>query len=189
MTTIVNQCIEYINNNYEEIVNAVDTQFTVTKEFITAKILCEVRKYITPIPEHFVWENDGCPYDYSGIIRVDGVVDLNQTLYEFLENELTGAKKATYISNYGFHYTTYGDILSYFTLEIAEYILQKTTKQYLEEKLDVCLSEQEFQDVMDDCHDIIYDECIASDFFLWEGAIEFLNIGERSLISIAKKGA
>ena len=183
----VDDFIKYIEDNNENISKKVNEQFELSKDFIRAKLLREIRDYLSPIPVHYEWAHDGCPYDYSGIIIEDGLVDTDQTISEFLENEYTGSKEATYISGMGFHHRHYGEDLSYLTLEIAGDIMRSSIRMQLKEAFNCKLSDTIFSDIMDICHDDIYDNCIAYDFFSHEPAIEFVGIGDRKLSQLIKK--
>ncbi len=183
----VKKYIDYIEANYMEMAKNVNKQFELSKEFIRASIIREIREYLTPIPVHYEWKLDDCPYDYSGIIIQDGYVSLNQTVTSFLENEYTGDKEATYESGRGFNYLTYGDELGYFTMSIAGEILYSSVKNQLEQKFNTDISDELFEEVMDYSHDAVYDYCLASDFFSSDGAIEFVCIGDMTLRHIVNK--
>ena len=88
--------IEYVDSNTEKIASYVNSCFEQSKDFIRAKLIREIRGYIIPPPVHYVWEYDGNPYDCSGIIVENGVIDLNQTVKEFLENEYSGNQEPTF---------------------------------------------------------------------------------------------
>lgn len=179
--------IDYIEANYMQMAQNVNKQFELSKEFIRASIIREIKEYLTPIPIHYEWELDDCPYDYSGIIIQDGYISLNQTVSSFLENEYTGDKEATYESGMGFKYWTYGDKLEYLTRNIGEEILQSSVKYQLEQKFDTVISDEIFELVMDCSHDKVDDYCLSGDFFFCNTAIDFVGIGDMSLRQIVNK--
>jgi len=181
MEDMIDRYSNYIEEHAEEIINKVNSQFELSKEFIRAKFLHYIKQYLKPIPEHFEWYDDGCPYDHSGELIQTGYINLNQTISEFLENEYTGDKEPTYESGWGFRYLTYGDDLSQLAMEIGETIMQNTMQQILEEAFNKTISEDLFTEIMDISHDTIYDECLAGDFFFYEVAVEFTNIGHLRL--------
>ena len=181
--------IEYVNSNTENIANYVNSSFEETKDFIRAKLIREIRGYITPPPAHYVWEYDGNPYDCSGIIVESGVINLNQTVKEFLENEYSGNHEATYTSGMGWNYNTYGDELSCDTLEIGCGIMLSAIRRCIETEFSITLSDDEFEQIKVSCgeFDPIYDNCFASDFFHAEFAIEFVGIENIKLADIQLK--
>lgn len=178
--------INFINTKNDKIAEYVNECFYSSKDFIKEKLIEQIRKYLTPLPIHYEWEDDGCPYDISGQIRPNGKISLNQTISEFLENEYSGNKEATYISGMGFYYNSYGDELSYFTTKIAAEIMFSAIQKYIENHFYITISEEEFQLIRDKCEgfDDIYDNCLAFDFFSYEPAIEFTDIGNILLSQI-----
>ena len=178
--------IEYINTHVEEIAEYVNSFFEKRKNFIRARLIREKRKFIESPIEHYVWKSDGNKYDHSGILVEDGYVSLDQTVTDFLENEYTGGKNATHMSGMGWSYPTYGDDLSYLTIELGSELMFAAIKNYLENSFSIVLSDQDFLKIQEECCDFdeIYDNCKASDFFSAELAIEFVGIGNLRLIDI-----
>lgn len=177
----------YIREHLDEIVKMIDDQFLLSKDFIRAKLIKEIKTYLSPIPVHYEWMYDGCQYDRSGILIEDGYIDINQTISEFLENEYNGNKTASFMSGCGFFYDTYGNELSYCTFEIAGDILYCTVRRVLEESYHTNLSDESFEELMDEWHDEIYTNCLAYDFFSYEPVIEFVGIGDIKLFQLIEK--
>ena len=173
--------INYINEHVQEIANGINKHFHLSKDFIRIKLTHHIQKRLSPLPVHYEWYHDDCPYDHSGYLKQCGFISLNQTVLEFLENEYTGDKEATYESGYGFRYLTYGDLLFYDINELSESILQSYIKNHLEKTFEQTLSDNLFEFIIDECHDEIYNECLAFDFFSWEVAIEFVDLTNISL--------
>lgn len=119
VTESMQQCIDYIKQNEDEIAEYVNSLFLAQKDVIREQLLESLAAMLNPIPTHYEWRSNDCPYDYSGELYEDGKVSLEQTVSEFLESEYTGASRATYVSHYGLSYNTYGDSLSDDTLEIG----------------------------------------------------------------------
>lgn len=93
--------VKYVYSNTEKIVNAVNNNFKQSKEFIKAELIKTIKNFLNPIPKHYDWEVDYNPFDYSGVIVENGIIDLNQTVLNFLNEEYTGNKVATYLSGMG----------------------------------------------------------------------------------------
>ena len=153
---------------------------------IREQLLESLAAMLNPIPTHYEWHSNDCPYDYSGELYEDGKVSLEQTVSEFLENEYTGASRATYVSHYGLSYNTYGDSLSDDTLEIGCSIMTDGIKDFVQRNAGIpCerFSREEFFDIKTECNefDPIYDECRASDFFWATAAVEFAGIDKMTL--------
>lgn len=179
--------VEYVNSHVEEIAKYVNDCFEESKDSIREELIEIISGYLTPIPTHYVHEDDDNPYDHSGVIVEDGDVSLDQTISDFLENEYSGNQEATFMSHMGWNYNTYGDELSDETIRIAGDIMFPAIKRYIEKHFNISLSDEEFEDIRFKCFDSIYDECIASDFFFVAPAIEFVNIGNIKLTDIVEK--
>lgn len=178
---IINQ---YIEDNCEEIAEKVDEYFVWSKGMIRERVIAEIKSYLESVPEHYDWEPSNCTYDCSGKIVENGKVDLNQTISEFLENEHTGTRESTYISGYGYDYPTYGDDLSVLTNEIGQELLIESIKETLENALALDLSDD---GIRSSNYDSIYEDSLANEFLFWEGAIEFLGIGNVKLSVLVEK--
>lgn len=176
VTESMQQCIDYIKQNEDEIAEYVNSLFLAQKDVIREQILESLAAMLNPIPTHYEWRSNDCPYDYSGELYEDGKVSLEQTVSEFLESEYTGASRATYVSHYGLSYNTYGDSLSDDTLEIGCSIMTDGIKDFVQRNAGIpCerFSREEFFDIKTECNefDPIYDECRASDFFWATAAV------------------
>lgn len=167
-----------IEEDHERIAKLVNVRFEETREIIKEKLLSSIKEMITPVPKHYVWRYDGCPYDYSGHLKEQGYVSLDQTISQFLENEYTGYSRATYVSHCGLYWCNWGDDLSDKTGDIGYEIMQQVIIEYLTEKLGREVSDEEISDAN---WDPVYDLCYASDFFFYEAAVEFVGIGNISL--------
>lgn len=181
---------EYVDNNIDEIVRYVDEQFHKAKDFLKVKLVRELRNYLTPVPVHYVFKESQCSYDCSGELVKDGIVSLNQTVNDFLENEYSGTKVATYISGMGWSYQKYEDELHYYTIELAADIMFPAIRNCIEQHFNKKMSDEQFKAIKEECggFDDIYDNCIASGFFFCYPAIEFTGIGKIKLTDIVEKG-
>ncbi len=179
--------VVYAEDHCLEIAGHVNDCFDKKKDWIREELLTGIRGLLEPVPAHFVWYRGGCPYDFSGELRKDGLVDLDQTVSDFLEHEYTGGSIATYESGCGLQWMTYGDGISYDTLEFAENIMQEGIREFLEGEFGEEIPQDVFEEVINTVHDCIYDECVACNFFFWEGAVEFAGIGEMTLSEVVKK--
>lgn len=178
--------VKYVNSHEDEIAKYVNDCFEASKDVIRTTLMREIREYITPIPYHYDWQYDENPYDFSGEIVRNGYISLDQTIASFFEDEYTGDREATYISRMGFRYMTYGDELSYVTMQMASDIMFSAIKECIENQFNISLSDEELEDIRDNCRsfDPIYDECLASDFFFYESAINFVGIGNIKLTEL-----
>ena len=183
---IMDKYIEYVNTNTENIANYVTSCFEASKDLIRAKLIKEIKEYITPPPTHYVWEYDDNPYDCSGEIIEDGVVNLNQTVKEFLENEYSGNQEPTFTSGMGWHYNNYEDELHYYTIELAADIMNSAIRRCIETKFSVSLSDDDLEQIKESCDefDEIYENCTAFDFFCSCFAVEFVGIENMKLTDI-----
>ena len=85
-----------IEEDCENIAALVNIRFEEGKDLIRTQVLSKIKKMLTPVPPHFDWHYDGCPYDFSGALDKNGHVSLKQTVSSFLENEYAGYSTATY---------------------------------------------------------------------------------------------
>ncbi|MEG1924157.1 MAG: hypothetical protein RR415_00265 [Ruthenibacterium sp.] len=173
--------IDFASKHIESISEEVNRTFNKEKTLIKAKILSEIKKMITPVPSHLEWKRGGCSYDASGELFEGGLVNMSQTVNDFLGEEYSGSTIATYTSGCGLSFCTYGDSLSDETMEIGEDVMWRCIRQCLEKAFQESVNDETFGEVMDSVHDDIYDNCLAADFFCWESAIEFVEIGELTL--------
>ena len=183
---LINKCILYINENCDEVCEYVNIIFEQNKEYIKQSIIKKIQKYLKGDIIHYEWYYDGCPYDFSGDLRKNGKIDLEQNIFDFLENEYTGGWEATYTSHNGKNYITYGKDLSYTTLELADSILRSSVKELLEKHFMAKLSKDEFEYIMDETFDDIYCDSIAYDFFLWGTPIAFCDLEKTKLNDVIK---
>lgn len=179
--------IENIKDHTVEIAKKINEQFELEKDSIKKQLLDEIKGYITPVPSHYEWTRGDCPYDDSGEIYVDGLVSLDQTIADFLENEYTGEKEATYQSRHGFYYECYGDQISYLLKEIKENIVQKTVKKYVEELFGEEISEDDLFRIFEEYYSEIYAESIAFDFDFYGDAVKFTGIQNMKLSELVEK--
>lgn len=185
LDTNIQQYANYVNSHVEEIARCVDARFEKDRIQIKGKIVEEIKSYITPLPVHFEIKRDNNPFDRSGVLVEDGDVTLNQTIMDFLQNEYTGNKTATYMSGMGWSYDTYEDELGYLTLEMSYEIMILTIREHIESHYCVKLSDDEFEDIKCACYDFddIYMDCIANEFCCPLEAIKFVGIGDIKLSS------
>lgn len=178
------RCAEFINSHADEIVQYVDKVLLDFMPELKDKVLDKIKEYLDPRPKRFDWVDNGDPYDYSGEIRENGYISLNQTLESFLE-EYTGAKEATYVSSYGWRYTTYGDEIADFIFPIVCALMKDSVFEFLENKLNSTFSEDEKQDILFECKDfdLIYDGSLANNFFAYESSQEYLEIDNNLMLS------
>lgn len=168
--------IELIRDHTKEIAQKINEQFELEKDSIKEQLLEEIRGYITPVPKHYEWTRGDCPYDDSGEIYVDGLVSLDQTIAEFLENEYTGEKEAVYQNRHGLRYETYGDRIENLTRNIGFDILKKITCEYAEKLLSTAISGEDFMKILEKYNYEIYVDSMAFDFIFYERAIRFVRI-------------
>lgn len=75
------------------------------------------------MPAHYEWECGPEYWDSSGELREDGVADEQQSVWNFLENEYTGAWTPTFVSGHGKSWTTYGDLFDTDVSELWDYVV------------------------------------------------------------------
>ena len=66
VTESMQQCIDYIKQNEDEIAEYVNSLFLAQKDVIREQLLESLAAMLNPIPTHYEWRSNDCPYDYSG---------------------------------------------------------------------------------------------------------------------------
>ena len=181
--------VDYVESHTKELTECVNNEFDNQKDSLRKLFLKAIKGRLNNT--HYEWEMEyeDNPYDYSGIIEEKGTISLNQTINEFLENEYTGERTPTYASGYGWHYETYEDDLSKYSLELACDILNNVVRACLEKQFNVTISDDELEDIRWECNcfDDIYSESITCDFFCASELVKFVGIGDIKLKDISKK--
>lgn len=186
VTENMQKCINCIKQNEDEIAEYVNSLFLAQKDDIREQLLEDLAAMLDPIPTHYEWRSNDCPYDYSGELYEDGKVSLDQTVSEFLENEYTGAKRASYVSHCGFFFDKYGEPFSDGTLDIAWSIMTDGIKEFVEKKTGISceqFTDDDFDEIQIECNsfDPIYMNCYAFDFFSAIPPVEFVGIDKMTL--------
>lgn len=185
---MLNNLAQYINSNTEILAELINDYFDKKKIFFRNSIINTLRSYIEPLPAHYVWVRGDNVHDSSGKLIEDGKISLDQTISSFLENEYSGNTDATYEKGEGLHYNTYGDELQYEINELAGNIMGEAICEHIKDQFGVVLTDEDFEYLQDACDDFqdIYDECIVFDFFAYEAAIEFSELGGFTLMQLIK---
>ena len=135
--------IEYVNNNTESLASYVDTCFEEEKETIKADLIALIKSKITPPPKHYELN------DHSGELVEElveaGVVDLNQTVVDFLQNEYTGDWE------WDKKWMTYDDDMSFNTDTWGTTIMYSAICRRIESEFSVSLSDDELEQISDSC--------------------------------------
>lgn len=177
------QYIDYMVDHFEEICKAIDDAFEKRKPEIIERLSGLLSAELGDGNlTHYEWYKDDCYWDDSGNVREDGLVDLDQTVEEFL-HELTGTWIATFESHHGKSYDRYSDSFSYDTLDLGEEIMSDAILQ--------CLSKafpgKEWDDenlldgIRDVMHDPFYNNTRTYEFFDAEGAFDFAGLMDKPL--------
>ena len=171
----------YITDHAKELGAKVNKKFEEYKADIREQLLCEIQDYLTDGAIHYEWTEESwdMPYDHSGSLIMSGEISLDQTVSEFLKDEYTGNKRASFMSGCGWFYDTYSEPFSELTREIGWHILCEVLKQEAIIFLGSDFNEESFDDWCCDCDfDPVYDESLSSDFFFSECAVDFAEIGD-----------
>lgn len=132
------------------------------------------------------WD-DWCTWDCSGEIRPNGHIDLNLTIEDFLENELTGARMATFTSGCGWNYLTYGDDIEDDIRDWSYNVMRDAIQESIEKEFDVSMPDKELDNVfytIDDAIEEISEESEVNEFFWWNHAVDVVGIGNVKLKDI-----
>lgn len=159
------------NDNKEEIFIKVENFFETNDDcilkFLSATL--KIKYFGSKIPEHYTWVRGDCYYDYSGKLKKDGEIDINISLYSFLEDEYTGASEATFISGCGLRYENYDDELGYYSRDISNYIINEVVHGLIDGlgyEITEDIEEYIYWHAFDIVHDEIYDNTKAQSCFM-----------------------
>ena len=64
--------------------------------------------------------------------------------------------------------------------------MYNSVKSQLENVFDTTITDELFSEIMDECYDTIYTECLADDFFSYEMPVDFAGIGQMKLTQLIK---
>jgi len=136
--------------------------------------------------QNLIWEYDDCPYDFSGVVKQDGMLSHDITLEDFFEKH-TGNWTATYNSGYGKHWETFLDDISYESLNVGEDIMWSILYPKMYE---ICsdLTEDEIWVIRDDIHDDFYDN--TKTFYYFNGfdlSEDILNMQYNDFVKLANE--
>lgn len=176
--------VQYIEDHLKEVCQAVDDKIEESSDEIEKQIFDYIKKHVKADTKHLEWDFDGCPYDHSGILVEKGTIDLSQSLGVFLNEEYTGQRIPTFESGCGWHYECFEDLLSELTIDIAENILKKITRAFIEKHFGIQLNEDIFDEILDKVHDLIYYDTLVSSFFSSEFVLEWLAIEDITIQEI-----
>ena len=153
--------------NFDDICAEIEQEFRKKKKDLRAYLAILIGHICSwgNMPEHFVWVNDNCPYDHSGILKEAGQIPKDISISDFLSKEYTGAKMPTFMSGRGWDYEKYNDELSYYTQEMAEDIMKSVISRHV--NFDSIDNDFLFYDAI---HDMFYDNTPTCNFF-WAEAI------------------
>ena len=117
------------------------------------------------IPPHYELEDDGDPYDHSGVLVEKGVIaPAETTVAEFLD-EYTGEKEATYMPGHGWRYLRYSDEMSFSFGEVAAGIVKGVIRRHIDTSRFAEYDEWFFWDKV---LDVFIKETLADRFFTAE---------------------
>lgn len=168
--------INYINDNLDSIINEINNKFLSSIQEIKRNMLDIINDYINPIPAHFEFFYN----EYMGIYTYieNGKIDITKTIEEFLIFE--------HINEGGIGYSTYEDKFSRETTEMGEAIMLQSIKDNLSNYFNVVFDEDLFKNIIYECYDDIYQDCLAFDFASGVRAAEFVCISNIKLNKIQK---
>lgn len=158
-------CKNLIDYNLCDIVNFIKQYLTDNKTEISNKIFTILRDTILTYKDHYTWECGDCEYDYSGEINRDGNIDTSISILNFLENEYTGEKFATYVSNYGWHYETCGDVFTQDTSHYMYELMLDLIVKFFDIYCCTVINKDDLFDLTDDVYEgteICYFDCIET---------------------------
>ena len=171
-------------NIFREVEEFFETNNDCILKFLSAVL--KIKYFDLEIPEHYTWVRGDCYYDYSGKLKKDGTIDVNISLYQFLEDEYTGASEATYESGCGLRYETYDDELAYYSRDISAYIIGEVICKLIDSlgyEISEDLKGNIYWRAFDIAHDEIYDNtkaqsCFKTTWYLDEEYMEHISLSE-----------
>lgn len=185
--------VDCIYDHDKEIVIYINKQFNESKIEIREDILNKIKDFLSPIPDHYRWKYDGCPYDFSGKLVKKRKINLDQTILDFLKNEYTGKREESHCrgfnDNFKYYFPKYKDLLIDFTIPYANNFVCQCIHKYLNIHFQTNISGTDFKNIMDECCiiDEIYCDSITEYFISAERLLKYLKIGKMKLSELMEK--
>lgn len=155
------------DNRFKEVEEFFETNDDCILKFLSA--ILKIKYFDSGIPKHYTWVRGDCCYDYSGELKEDGIIDISISLYQFLEDEYTGASEATFISGCGLRYENYDNELGYYSRDISSYIINEVVHGLIDGlgyEITEDIEEHIYWHAFDIVHDEIYDNTKAQSCFM-----------------------
>lgn len=163
---------DFVNTNLDAIIDYINQTLPEFKCYITDRVVEELKSYVRPLPNHYVWSPDKTLA--FGKYIVDGTVNLNQTVHNFLETEYKVDIFAG-TTGFGTYGTEFGNFVQRLGLELKTLIV----KRYMENTLNIVLTEEDVEEVKECCTD--YDEFfddICFDFYGYGDTLDFIGLAD-----------
>ena len=115
---IVADAMDIYAEKKEEITNSIENTLSKEKPIVYAYLSFLARNYYNETRTHYDIDFSNCDWDMSEEIFPNGYIDIDKTLYEYLE-EKTGSREPSFERRRGWNYRTIDDDLSEETLDIG----------------------------------------------------------------------
>lgn len=146
---IVMDIYGYIEQNLDDIINYINSELPDMHSYIANRVISEIRSYLSPLPYHYKWQKDSYRRNSGKLVR-DGIISLNQTVGNFLEEEYTDASSATIVGGSWLHTMTYMDKLNDFVLDLGLELRLALTMRYIENNTGLVLGNYD-ADMISEC--------------------------------------
>lgn len=114
---------------------------------------------------HYDLDFTGCIWDHSGEIYKEGMINLEDTVFYVLNEELTGNKEPSFSSKYGWNWLNYSDSLCEDVSELANDIMLTAIRNYFKEIDEEFINFSEDGNDNDDILEELYDKSMTTNYF------------------------
>ena len=145
--------IDYYQNHQNDFIQLINSHKNSFIKNLRKKIYSQFKFwfsfYESPM-NHFEWEYNNDPFDFSGDIYPDGFISFHQPILSFL-NEHTGDRTPTYCSYNGWYFPTYSDSLNEIIESFALDFLCDFFFNFFSVHFNTSLDTDSFNEIMVDC--------------------------------------
>lgn len=182
--------VNYISEHMKELSDEIEKAFEDKKDTFKKAFIEEIKDALIPVPVHYRWVDDGCPYDHSGELIEDGLIDLDQTLIEFLLFEYSGYKTPTFDSGCGFRYDYYHELIDRYTFDLSFHFTTDIMRNRLNEVFNDNIDEDYIYDILDKADEFMFEIRLSSHAFeyeLSEETAQIYGLSDTTLSDILKE--
>lgn len=139
--------------------------------------------------ERYEWRPDNCPYDHSGDVYETGVINIDESVADFIE-EYDGGWKPTFESGRGKEFTRLEEGISEYLMMEPYNVSRRIIHNMLDDKFPGEINDDNFQDILDELDweisDMI-DDAGGLNVLYYDGLIDYYGLSDQSVRNVIDK--